>query len=141
MARLTDGSLLVAVTEGTSFGGASSVGQIIRLMDADGNGIADGAGTVLFSGLPSGQTSLRRGGNLLFVTGQGRGKPITVLRLGATPNAPLSLAGHITINYPGSWYHPHSALGIRDTAGTTNSYDLFFQLGSEFNFDPTIHTC
>ncbi len=141
MARLTDGSLLVAVTAGTSFSGSGSIGQIIRLTDTDGNGIADGAGTIVFTGLPGGQTCLRRGGNLVFVTGQGRGKPITVLRLGATPNMPLSLAGHITINYSVSWYHPHSALGIRDTPGTTNSYDLFFQLGSQFNYDPTTHTC
>lgn len=138
MARLTDGSLLAAVSDGTSFG--NSTGKLVRLVDMDQDGIADGPATVLYTGLPGGQTSLRIGGNLIFVTGQGRGKPITVLRKGATPGAALSVVGQININYSVSWYHPHSALGIRDTPGTTNTHDLFFQLGSQFNFDPTTHT-
>src|SRR5213594_3112033 len=50
MARLADGSLLVAVSQGASFW--SSTGRLIRLMDADQDGIADGPGTVLYSGLP-----------------------------------------------------------------------------------------
>ena len=135
MARLTDGSLLVAVNQGPSF--FSAPGRIVRLVDADHDGVADGPPALLYSGLPAGQTSLRRGGNLLFVTGQGAGKPIIVLRVGATPDAALSYAGQININYPGSWYHPHSALFTRDVPGTTNMFDLFFQLGSQHNYDPT----
>lgn len=138
MARLTDGSLLVAVSEGSSFD--SSVGKIGRLVDADQDGVADGPATVLYTGLPGGQTSLRRGGQLIFVTGQGSGKPITILRTGATPASPLLLVGQININYPVSWYHPHSALFVRDTPGTTNSCELFFQLGSQFNANPTTHS-
>src|SRR5262245_32853563 len=88
MARLTDGSLLVAVNQGPSF--FSAPGRIVRLVDADLDGVADNPPALLYSGLPAGQTSLRRGGNLLFVTGQGSGKPIVVLRMGATPDAPLS---------------------------------------------------
>jgi glucose/arabinose dehydrogenase len=135
MARLTDGSILVAVSEGSSFD--SSVGKVIRLVDTDNDGIADGPGNVLDTGLPGGQTCLRRGGSLVFVTGQGSGKPITILRTGGTPAAALSLVGQIDINYSVSWYHPHSALLVRNTPGMTNVYDLFFQLGSQFNFDRT----
>jgi glucose/arabinose dehydrogenase len=62
------------------------------------------------------------------------------LRAGPSPGAPLTLVGRIIINYPGSWYHPNSALGIRKTPGQTNSYDLLFQLGSENNFAVTTHT-
>lgn len=138
MARLADGSLLVAVSDGTDF--FSSPGRLIRLVDTNQDGIADGTGGVLYSGLPSGQTSLRRGGNLVFVTGQGSGKPIIVLRTGETPGAVLSLVGQINVNYPVSWYHPHSALLAHDIPGTTNSFYLFFQLGSQFNFDPTTHS-
>ena len=111
MARLPDGSLLVATSEGTSFW--SSVGRLIRLVDADHDGIADGPGTALFSGLPGGQTSLRIGGNLVFVTGQGKGRPISILRMGASPTNAFSLVGQISISYSVSWYHPHSALAIR----------------------------
>ena len=42
MARLTDGSLLVGVSEGASFD--SSVGKIVRLVDADRDGVADSPG-------------------------------------------------------------------------------------------------
>ncbi|PYJ02982.1 MAG: hypothetical protein DME25_14110 [Verrucomicrobia bacterium] len=138
MARLADGSLLVALSDGTSFW--QSTGKLIRLTDADQDGIADGPGTVLYSGLPGGQTSLRIGGSLVFVTGQGQGRPISILRAGPTPVAALSLVGQINLNYAGSWYHPHSALAIRPTPGQAASYDLFFQLGSQFNFAPTTGT-
>ena len=139
MAQLSDGSLLIAVSEGMSFW--TSTGKLIRLVDADRDGIADGPGTVLFPGLPGGQTSLRIGGNLIFVTGQGQGKPISILRAGAAPGDPLTLVGKIIISYPsGSWLHPHSALGIRATPGLPGSYDLFFQLGSDRNFATTTQT-
>lgn len=139
MTELPDGSLLVAVNQGKSFW--SSTGSLLRLVDTNGDGIADTVGTVLFSGLPGGQTSLRRGGNLIFVTGQGVGRPITVLRSGETPSAPLTRLGAISINYPtGGWLHPHSALGLRETPGQPGSYDLLFQLGSQANFAATTAT-
>ena len=140
MVELEDRSLLVAVSQGSSFG--SSTGQLLRLTDTNRDGIADGAGKVLFTGLTGGQTSLRKYGDLIFVTGQGSGKPISVLRAGATPDAALTLVGQIKINYPqGGWYHPHSALGIRATPGAPGSCDLFFQLGSDQNFAKTTPTC
>src|SRR5206468_2164943 len=61
-------------------------------------------------------------------------------RLGAAPSDPLSFVGRIGINYPGSWFHPNSGLGIRKTQGQTNSYDLLFQLGSDSNFAVTTRT-
>lgn len=139
MAQLADGSLLVAVSQGNSFG--NSTGQILRLADTNHNGVADGPGAVLFTGLPGGQTTLRKFGDLIFVTGQGSGKPISILRIGATPAAALSLVGKININYPsGGWYHPHSALGIRPTPGKAGSCDLLFQLGSDKNTGVTTRT-
>lgn len=140
MAKLSDGSLLVAVSRLGGFFGNSN-GQLIRLADTNQDGIADGAGQVLYTGLPGGQTSLRMWRNLIFVTGQGQGKPISILRAGATPDAPLTLVGRISINYPsGAWEHPHSALGIRPTPGQTESCDLLFQLGSDQNFAKTTRT-
>ena len=139
MAQLSDGSLLVAVSQGTSFW--NSIGQIIRLTDTNQNGVADGPGTVLYTGLPGGQSSLRMCANLIFVTGQGAGRPISVLRAGATPSAPLTLVGQINVNYPsGGWREPHSALGFRPTPGRSGSCDLLFQLGSDQNFAKTTRT-
>jgi len=136
MVQLSDGSLLVAVSQGASFW--SSTGQLIRLADTNHDGIADAPGAVLYNGLPGGQTSLRKFGSLFFVTGQGMGRPISILRAGATPDAPLTLVGSINVNYPsGGWEHPHSALNLRPTPGRSGSCDLFFQLGSDQNFAKT----
>ena len=44
MARLPDGSLLVATSEGTSYW--NSNGKLLRLVDADQNGVADGPGKI-----------------------------------------------------------------------------------------------
>ncbi len=140
MVLLDDGSLLVAETRGTSLWTGTS-GQLVRYVDADQDGVADGAGTVLYSGLPSGLTSLRKCGSLVFVTGQGSGRPMWVLRAGATPEAPLSLVGSLTVRYPtGGWEHPHSGLAVRPIPGKPGSCDLLFQVGSDQNFARTTRT-
>src|SRR6267378_3537265 len=137
MAKLSDGSLLVGVSQGANF--FNSTGKLLRFVDANNDGIADGPGTVLYSGvLPGSQTSVRVAGSLVFVTGQY--KPITILRAGASPSSPLTLVGSFGIGYSGSWFHPNSALGIRNTPGKTNSYDLLFQLGSDSNYGVTTQT-
>ena len=137
MAKLSDGSLLVTVSQGANF--FNSTGAVIRLTDTNADGIADGPGTALYTNLPGSLTAIRLGGNLVFVTGFT--KPITILRAGATPSDPLTLVGKVIINYPvSSWQHPNSALGIRNTPGQTNSYDLLFQVGSESNFAATTRT-
>src|SRR5213592_3175813 len=83
MAKLSDGSLLVAVSQGANF--FNSIGQLLRFADSNQDGVADGAGSVLYTGLPGSQSALRVGGNLVFVTGQT--KPITVLRTGTSASA------------------------------------------------------
>ncbi len=137
MAKLSDGSLLVAVSEGANF--FASTGKLVRLVDANGDGIADGPATTLYANLPGSQTAVRVGGSLVFVTGFAQ--PITVLRAGATPADPLTFVGRISILYPsGSWEHQNSALGFRKTPGQTNRYDLLFQVGSDSNFAATTRT-
>ena len=136
MARLADGSLLVGVSQGANF--FNSTGRLLRFTDTNQDGVADAPGTVLYSSLPGSQSALKVAGNLVFVTGQA--KPITVLRIGPSPSDPLAFVGRFGINYPGSWFHPNSALGIRKTPGQTNSYDLLFQLGSDSNFAVTTRT-
>ena len=140
MAELADGSMMVAVSNGSSFFGSSS-GQILRLADNDGDGVADEQ-QVLVNSVPGGGLSaLRVAGNLVFTTGQGRGKPISIYRLGENPADPLTSVGQLTVNYPaGGWLHPHSALAARPTQGAEDSVDLFFQLGSKVNFATTTAT-
>ena len=140
MAELSDGSLLVGVSNGSTFFGSNS-GQILRLADTDGDGVAEQQ-TVVANSVPGGGLSaLRVEGDLVFTTGQGRGKPITIYRLGESPSDALTQLGELAINYPGGgWLHPHSALATRPTPGNANGVDLFFQLGSRTNFDATSAT-
>ena len=139
MTQLVDGSIMVAVSNGSSFFGSRS-GSIVRLVDEDQDGVADQQST-LFSDVPGGGlSSLRVIDDLVFATGQGSGKPISILRAGANPSDPLTLVGEININYRGSWLHPHSALAVRRAPDQPNSYELFFQLGSRVNFATSTDT-
>ena len=134
MVQLADGSILATSSDGPNF--FTSNGRLLRLVDADHNGVADGPGTELITGLSGGVTSVRIGGQLVFVTGQNR--PIYVLRMGAKPSDPFTQVGRIDITYAaGGWEHPHSALGLRPTPGAAQSYDVFFQIGSKANFAAT----
>src|SRR5262245_21942648 len=54
MAKLADGSLLVAVSQGASL--FNSTGKLIRLVDANQDGVADGPGTTLYDNLPGTQS-------------------------------------------------------------------------------------
>ncbi len=138
MVALSDGSILVAVSHQASFFNGTS-GALIRLADTDNDGVADSEIT-LFDSVPGGQlTALRRAGDLFLTSGFRR--PISILRAGAAPSDLLTLVGSIDINYPaGNWSHPNSALGVRPTPGQPNSYDVFFQLGSQANFATTTAT-
>lgn len=139
MVQLADGSVMVAQSKGDRFF-ASTVGQLVRLVDIDDDGVADER-TVLFDNVPGGGLSaLRMAGNLVFTSGQGRGKPISILRAGPTPADPLTLAGSIQINYTGDWSHSHSALAARTVPGQPGKYELYFQLGSAVNFATTTST-
>lgn len=139
MLELSDGSLLVTVVQNSNFFSSSLPSKLLRLTDTNGDGIADDAGTVLYSNAPPSTTSLRMAGDLIFVAG--RPYPIQILRKGATPSSPLTLAGRLILTYPSGWtQHQHSELGVRQTPGFANRYDLFFQVGAESNFAVTTRT-
>lgn len=139
MALLEDGSMLVAVNSGSAF--FNTTGQVVRLADDDRDGIADGPAKVVATGLSGGLTCLRVIRDLVFVTGQGAGRPIVVLRRGALPSDALSVVGRFEITYPsGGWSHPHSALAVRPTPGVDHAVDLVFQVGSDQNKAITTRT-
>lgn len=140
MVELEDGSLLTAVSNGSSFFG-SNRGSIIRLADTTGNGVADVQQT-LFSNVQGGKlSSIKRAGDILAVVGQGQSVPISLFRLGAQPSDSPTLLGTMSLNYPGGgWLHPHSSLALREKPGEADTYELYFQLGSKTNFDTTSQT-
>ena len=134
MAALDDGSLLVAVTNGSAFF-SSTTGSILRLHDSDGDGMAD-VRTVIRDDVPAGRLSaLRRAGDLVFVTGQGQ--PIVVYRLAtAASGYTLTPIAQLVLEYPGG-SHRHSALAVRPAPGDPTAVDLFFQIGAAEN---DVHT-
>ncbi len=143
MVELDDGSLLVA-TAATPPGGGSyfaSPGQLLRLVDTDGDGVADGPPQAIATptALPVALTSLERRGDLLFVTSAAN-RSIEVLRLtgtgaalAANPTASLELA-FPTRPRPGmadaGWEHGTNALAVATVAGDPNATDLYFNVGS-----------
>src|SRR5262249_15263343 len=75
MIHLPDGSLLVATSPPNGDGGYfTSTGELRRLVDADGDGVADDEGTVLAGDLPGTIVAVARGGPLLFVTSAESGR-------------------------------------------------------------------
>ncbi len=132
MVELSDGSLLVGMNR-QSFVGSSllnSDGELVRLVDADRNGIADGPEQVLASGLEA-ITSVRRAGDLVVVATGAIGTPrLHVLRLGAAPADPLTPLGSLDFALPLPWSHLTFSLSVRPRPGSPGEFELFFNLGS-----------
>lgn len=129
---LSDGSLLVGTTNtpNGNFFSSQATGSLLRLVDSNNDGQADGPPQVLYSGIPGGLQSVRQAGDLVFVS---NGTAITVLRAGATPDAPLTLAGSINLAYPAGWEHTTSGMAVREVAGQPGNYELYFNVGSQNN--------
>ena len=132
MVELSDGSLLVGVNR-KSFPGSSllnSNGELVRLVDADRDGIADGPERVLASGLEA-ITSVRAAGDLVFVATGAIGTPrIEVLRLGAAPADPLTALGSLDLTLPLPWSHLTLGLSARARPGAPGQFEVFFNLGA-----------
>lgn len=142
MTPLPDRSLLVATNAPGSQGYfGNSVGQLVRLVDTNGDGIADGPPQVMADGLPREITDVRLAGNLVFVAspgeqGSGVAPTITVLQLGKLTRH-LTVLGRLTFTFPQPWQHYVYALETRPAPGQPGSYDLFFNVGSQDDGDTT----
>ncbi|MBT4097931.1 MAG: hypothetical protein HOC05_16440 [Gemmatimonadetes bacterium] len=135
MVELPDHSILVAVSIGGSFFSSSS-SQILRLVDADDDGVSETREVIVDRLSIGGPSALRMAGDLLFISGQG--SQIAILRLGPAPAYEVTEVGRLTINYSGRWLHPQSALQARLLSDGV--YELYFPLGSRVNFATTTAT-
>jgi glucose/arabinose dehydrogenase len=136
--QLSDGSLLVGTSRSTDGSFFYSTGELLRLVDADHDGVADGPGTVLYTGLPGLLTAVRQAGSLFFVTSSFPGSErVSVLRAGATPADPLTLLGSVNFAFPAGWEHTTFELAVRPSPASPGDTDLFFNVGSPTNAGST----
>jgi glucose/arabinose dehydrogenase len=133
MTPLPDGSLLVATSVPTGGGYFSSTGELRRLIDEDGDGVADDAGTVLAADLPGTLVAVARGGTLLFVTSAESGREsISVLRRGRSWSDPLTRVGRIDFHFD-QFEHQTYGLAVRPYGADDHRYELFFNVGASGN--------
>ena len=138
MTTLSDGSLLVgADVPGTkSYYDPSSKGEIVRFTDINNLGVADKpSGTVLYTGLPGQVVAVKQAGHeILALSSLGGHEQIAFLKMGATPDAPLTLENTLVFNYSNpNWEHTSFELAVRHSQTIPNTYDVVFNIGSEFN--------
>ena len=135
MAELPDGSLLVAESvplSDVSPSFFSSTGRLVRFVDSDRNGTADGPPVVLADGLPGSVTSVVRQGDVVAVTSTtGLTPAITLWRTGPTPASPFTPLGRLDFAFPAGFEHTTSALAIRPSGSGT--LELYFNVGSKDN--------
>ena len=58
---------------------------------------------------------------------------ITFLKPGATATSPLTDAGSLQFAFPENWEHSQMGVAARPTPGQPGSYDVIFNVGSEFD--------
>lgn len=138
MASLSDGSLLVATNNGLSIFG-SPTGNLLRLVDSDDDGFADGAPTVLATGFPGAVTSVRRVDDLVLTLSSTQER-ISLWRTGATPSSPLIPAGSLNFSFPGGFSHSTYALAARVAPSNPSAVEVFFNLGGQGNNSSTTAT-
>lgn len=135
MAQLPDGSLLVAESVPLSQLSPSffnSTGRLVRLIDTDRDGRADGPPVVLADGLPGSVTSVVRQGDVVAVTSTTSLTPaITLWRTGPTATTPFTPLGRLDFGFPANFEHTTSALAIRPSG--TGALELYFNVGAKGN--------
>ncbi|PWU08934.1 MAG: hypothetical protein C5B51_07105 [Terriglobia bacterium] len=131
MILLTDGSLAIAT--GPNGG---TTGAVLRFIDSNGDGVADGPGTPLYQTPTGPLTGFQQIGKY-FVLGNYGDHTITLLAPGATPDAQLNPVGTLQFSYPEPYEHDSIGIAIRPTPAVTGSLDLVFNVGSATNDQPT----
>lgn len=133
MAVLPDGSVLVGTSVSTGGGYYDSTGEIVRLVDADGDGVADAPHETVATGLPGSVTALALAGDLLFVTSiDPAGPAITAVRVSEDFSGPYTEAGSIDFRFQNA-LHQTYGLATRPTPGDTGTWDLVFNIGASGN--------
>lgn len=135
LARADDGALLAGVSGSTYlFSGAPA--SVLRFVDANADGVADGPGTPVIGGLPGVITAVQRVGPLLAVgtlSLDSASSRISLFAPGATPDAPYVAVGQLDFDFGQFWLHASPGLAVRETPGQLGHYDLMVNVGSATN--------
>lgn len=133
MAVLPDGSVLVGTSVSTTGGFYDSTGEIVRLVDAGGDGVADEPYERVATDLPGSVTALAVAGELLFVTAiDPAGPAITALRMTADFAGTYEVVGSIGFHFE-NVLHQTYGLAARPTPGGDGTWDLLFNIGASGN--------
>jgi hypothetical protein len=120
-------------------------------------GVASFSGIQAYSGLTTGQTAgpttifstpgaytgLVKAGNYYIAGNSGTGagdQAIIFLQPGATPTSPLTNAGSLQFAFPSTWEHSQMGVAARPAPGQPGSYDVIFNVGSEYDHQTSTDT-
>ena len=133
LASLADGSLLVGASAGPSLFSSPS-GSLLRFVDGDDDGRADGPPQALATGLPGLVSSVRRVDDLVMALSSVSGKEtISLLRTGASAGDPLTPVGALRFHFPPGFFHTTYALAARRSPADPAAIELFFNIGAKSN--------
>jgi hypothetical protein len=136
LAKADDGSLLAGVSGSSQGLFDGTPASVLRFVDANFDGIADGPGVPVISGLPGVITAVQRVGSLLAVgtlSFTSSSSQISFFAPGATPDAPYVPVGQLDFDFGRFWEHASPGLAARPTPGVPDSYDVFVNVGSAAN--------
>jgi glucose/arabinose dehydrogenase len=134
--RLSDGSMLVAISEPNAGGSFyASTGKLLRLTDNNLDGVADDAGTYLNTGLPGSIVQMRMAGDILIVNSADPVvSKISFLRKGPTPSSPFTNLGSLNLDFPDAGAHQHDTYALAVVPNLVpNQYQVLFNVGSRLN--------
>ena len=70
---------------------------------------------------------------ILATSSQSGSERISFLHIGATPADPLTLVGSLDFAFPLPWEHTTFASAVQPTPGQKGSYNVYFNIGSQYN--------
>ena len=134
MAELSDGALLVGLSHTDGTPGAiwfDTVSELVRFEDSDGDGVADGPGSPLFTALTGLVTAVRLVGDLVVVATQDSSLThLSILRRGATPIDPFTALGSLDFSVPAGWDHQSLEVEARPSPGLADHLEVLVVIGT-----------
>ena len=124
--RLSDGSI-----------GVGTYNSILRFTDTNHDGVADAAGSALYSAPGARLGLVEAGGYYIdshfhYITSS-PSSTITILQPGTTAADQLTVVGTLQVAFPSGWIHSQPGIAVRPTPRAAGSFDLVFNVGSQFD--------